>query len=323
MGKFFTYFWVVFIMYFIFAHPAIIYYSTVSYSDLANVNGKTSLIYLGISLLLWISVFGITFYLIYKSSFLTQKNIAYLLRYGKRVEAKIIEAKTAVLQNKKFAHKKLVLELKNFNRDTILHSLEINDSRPQENRYEEGNWITLIIDENFKKAPYITLDGIKTKVNYSLYFIWLFFLAAIISYYVYSYKTENFGYGWRFLSFEHPLIISPLVIFFIGFIFWLIFVKLMGKFSFRNKSSLELKFKGQKTIAKIISAEQTGTYINNQPQVKFELTYTDISGKIHHNSIKKIVSLMEIGNLQQKEKEIFYLIDDPNTIAFTDDLYEI
>ena len=32
---------------------------------------------------------------------------------------------------------------------------------------------------------------------------------------------------------------------------------------------------------------------------------------------------MEIVNLQQKEKEIFYLIDDPNTIAFTDDLYEI
>lgn len=323
MGKFFAYFWVVFIMYFIFAHPAIIYYSTVSYTGLAYVDGKKSLFYLGLSLLLWISVFSITFYLIYKHSFMAQKNIAYLLRNGKKVQAKIIESKTNTLQNKKFAHKKLILELENFNHDQILHSMEINDSRPQENRYEKGNWITLMIDENFRKMPYIILEGMKTKVNYFLYFVWLFFLAGAISYYIYSYKTENFGYGWRFLGFEHPLIISPLVMFFICFLFWLIFVKLMGKNSFRNKSSLELKFKGQKTKARILSAEQTGTYINNQPQVKFEIEYIDFSGKTQHNSIKKIISLTEIGNLNQKEKEIFYSIDNPNNIAFADDLYEI
>lgn len=323
MGKIFGYFWVIFIMYFIFAHPAIIYYSTVSYYNLAQVDGKEALIYLGLSLLLWISVFGITFYLIYKHSFLAKKNIAYLLRNGKKVQAEIIESKTTPLQHKKFEHKKLMLELKNFNHDEILHAMEINDSKPHEKRYEQGNWITLIIDENFKKMPYIILDGIKTKVNYSQYFIWVFFLCAVVAYYIFSYKTENFGYGWRFLSYDHPLIISPLVIFFICFIFWLVFVKLMGKNSFRNKSSLELKFKGQRTMAKVLSAEQTGTYLNNQPQVIFELEFTDYSGRIRQNSIKKIVSLTEIGNLQQKEKEIFYSIENPDNIAFADDLYEI
>lgn len=323
MGKFFGYFWIVFILYFIFAHPAIIYYNTTSYDHLELVDGKKALVYLGLSIFLWTSVFCIAFYMIYKYSFQAQKNIASILKSGKRIQAKIIESKSIPLKTKNFIHKKVILELDNFNQQKIWHSMEINDSRPNENRFEEGNWISILVDESFSKMPYIILDGIKSKVNYKLYFIWFIALLGIIYYYAFSYQLENHGFGWRFLSFDHPLIISPLVIFFICFIFWLVFVKLMGKNSFRNKESLELKFKGEKTFAKILSAEQTGTYINNQPQVKFELEYTDSLGKKQHATIKKIVLLTDLVNIHQKEKEIFYSTNNHQNVAFTDDLNEI
>src|SRR3546814_9789441 len=82
---------------------------------------------------------------------------------------------------------------------------------------------------------------------------------------------------------------------------------------------LRLKYHGKKTMAEVVSAKQTGTYINEQPQVQFDLNYEDSRGQRHRVSMKTIVSLLNLDMAKQKEIEIFYLEDDPQKIAFVND----
>ncbi|QJB40572.1 hypothetical protein HF324_23140 [Chitinophaga oryzae] len=73
-------------------------------------------------------------------------------------------------------------------------------------------------------------------------------------------------------------------------------------------------------MAEVVSASQTGTYINEQPQVKFELRYKDEYGKTYNTELKKIVSLIDLGMTRQETVSVFYLKDKPSEVAFADDL---
>lgn len=65
---------------------------------------------------------------------------------------------------------------------------------------------------------------------------------------------------------------------------------------------------------------QTGTYINEHPQVRFELEYEDLHGITHRTSYKKIVDLLEMEITRAKVLPIFYLADQPQHVAFASDL---
>ncbi|WP_419870267.1 hypothetical protein [Chryseobacterium sp. CT-SW4] len=308
------------IPYFIFVHPAVIYYNTVNYDDLSLRDGKLALFYLALSILLWLIVFGISFYFIYRGGFMAKRNIRYLETYGTRVSAVIKEIKNVKLFSGKWETKDLILELKNFSHETILHKMTINDSRPQEKRFIKGKIIYLRVDPSFTKNPYVTLENIKSRINYKLYLIAGFLLAAVIYYYYYAYQHENGGYGWRFMELSHPLLLSPaIMLFFNGIIYLIVRTFIFNKLS--PKEQLQLKFKGVRTKAIIEDISQTGTYINEQPQVKFTVQFTDRQGRQHNTSIKSIVSLLDIGKISQlKEREIIYLPDDPQTFNFTDEI---
>lgn len=320
MGKFFRYFWTLFILYFIFGHPAIIYYNIRSTDNLASQDGKLTLFYLGLSFVLWFLVLAVSLYFIYRNSFIAQKNVQELLRNGIPASATIIESKKLKSYNKSYELKELVLELKNLQGEKIRHKMQVNDSRPQERRYEAGNHVNLRIDKDFEKSPFIILQDTQTKINFQLYVIWVLFAAAVIYYYVYSYNLESLGYGWRFLVFWHPLIISPLAIFLFGSIFYFIIFKLMGKLTFTGKDAMKIKFCGIRTTAKILSTSQTGVSINDQPEVKFELEFTDKKGITRHAVLKKIVPLIHLSSVNTRSKEIFYLPENPEKVAFSDDL---
>ncbi|WP_292010115.1 hypothetical protein [Chryseobacterium sp.] len=304
------------IPYFIFIHPAIIYYNTVHYSSLPFKDGKVALVYLGLSFILWAFSFGYSFYLMYRSGFMTKRNINYIMNHGTRISAVIKEIKNQkMIRN--FEFKELILELDNLSHETILYTMPVNDSKPQEKRFTAGKIIYLRVDPEFKKRPYVTLENIQSKINFLLYIVWGLLLVGVIYYYFYSYIHENYGYGWRFLALDHPLILSPIIFLFFGIIY--IFIqRLFNKLS--PKDHIKLQFKGIRATAKINDASQTGTYINKQPQVKFIIEFTDRQGKLHQTSIKKIVSLMDIGQINQlKERDILYLPDNPEVFDFLDE----
>lgn len=317
--------WVIIILYFIFVHPAIIYYSTVHYSDLANRSGITAICYMILSITLWTGIFLLALYMIYKYSFQAQRNIGYISKYGKKISAEIIESKTLGSISGKFERRSVIMEFDNLRGTTVWHTMEINDSKPAQKRFETGNTIYLWVDETFRKQPYIVLDGIQTRINYRLYVAWLMFAVLVTGYFLYAYSLENHGYGWRFLEIGHPLIVSPFVIYGIILLIWLIFFKLLGKGGgfIAGKDLLRLKFAGLKTMAKIFKTEQTGTYINENPQFRFTLEYADSSGKIHQVTLTRIVLLIKLQTIQQKEREIFYLPEDPENIAFAEDINSI
>ncbi|WP_295203834.1 hypothetical protein [uncultured Chryseobacterium sp.] len=318
-------FWVIIILYFIFVHPAIIYYSTVNYSDLADRSGRTAIFYLILSITLWTGIFLLALYMTYKYSFQAQRNISYISRHGKKVSADIIESKTLGPISGKFARKSVIMEFDNLRGTTVWHQMEINDSKPAQKRFETGKTICLWVDETFRKHPYIVLDGIQTRINYGLYIVWLLFAVLVTTYYLYAYAFENHGYGWRFLEIEHPLIVSPFVIYGIILLIWLVFFKLIGRGGgiIASKDSLRLKLTGLKTMAKIVKTEQTGTYINENPKFRFTIEYTDSSGKIHQVTLTRIVPLIELHTIQRKEREIFYLPEDPENIAFAEDINSV
>lgn len=318
MKKRFVGFWGLFIAYFIFVHPCIIYYNT--YHTSTNTqNGKLALFYLGLSLLLWGIVLGTTLWMILKNGIFAKRNMAYIEQHGKRIQAYITNSKM-LLQNSSMTTREMSLEIQNFSGETIQHKMTVNDTRPQENRFETGKILYLKVDPDFKKNPYLLLEGSKSKVNYILFLIWMICVAAVAIYYQYAYSTESGGFGWRFLQLFHPLLVIPACFIFFTGIFYLIFrVFIMGNKS--EREMLELKFRGIKTTAEVVEIRQTGTYINEQPQVEFSLQFNDQNGKKIYVRKKEIVSLLDIARVSTlKQREILYLPEQPEKFAFYDDL---
>lgn len=318
MKKGFVGFWGLFIGYFIFVHPCIIYYNTYHTSNNTE-NGKLALFYLGLSLLLWGIVLGTALWLILKNGIFAKRNMAYIEQHGKRIQAYITNSKV-LLQNSSMTTREMSLEIQNFSGETIQHKMTVNDTLPQENRFGTGKILYLKVDPDFKKNPYLLLEGSKSKVNYTLFIIWMLFAGAVAVYYQYAYSSENGGLGWRFLQLFHPLLVIPACFIFFTGIFYLIFrIFIMGNKSERDM--LELKFRGIKTTAEIVDVRQTGTYINEQPQVEYTLEFNDRNGKKIHVRKKEIVSLLDIARVSTlKQREILYLPEQPEKFTFYDDL---
>lgn len=141
-------------------------------------------------------------------------------------------------------------------------------------------------------------------------------VGVVASYFVLSYHYEHQGTGWRFLTFFHPLLICPICLLGLP---WLLRDG-MKKYFISGRSFVALKYRGYQTQARLLEVKQTGTYINEQPQVRFELEYEDLHGITHRTSYKKIVDLMEMEITRAKVLPIFYLADQPKHVAFASDL---
>lgn len=312
-------FWVLFFIYFIFVHPCIIYYNT-PHTGINTEDGRLALFFLFSSLTLWTIIFGFTLWLIIKNSIIAKRNLSHINQNGKSIKG-IIRANSVLKENKSgIVAQEIIIELNNFSGENIHHKMIVNDSRPQEDRFNIGKSVYLKVDPDFKRHPYYFIEGSKTKSNYTLLLVWTVFLAAVAFYYYYAYTSESGGYGWRFLELFHPLLVIPACfIFFVGLIY-LIF----RFFIMRNKTGrqqLQLKFWGVKSMATINEVQQTGTYINEQPQVKYTLAFTDKNGKSHQFTKKEIVSLMDIGSISSvKTRAIIYLPEKPDIFDFFDQI---
>lgn len=152
---------------------------------------------------------------------------------------------------------------------------------------------------------------------YSLIFIPLF--VAAIGYPVFSYVLESQGSGWRFLRLSHPWISVPLINIGVA-VFVQVLLGLIGRASGSPEQPLRMVMYGIKTTGDVLNYRQTGMYINEQPQVQFEIEYTDQQGHRRVTRCKKIVSLLDIHKLDNGPKEIMYLPNEPEKIVFYEDL---
>ncbi|HEY9262654.1 hypothetical protein [Chitinophaga sp.] len=320
MKGFWKYFWVIYILFFAIPFPLFIYYMTVYKLVEVDTNPWLAMIYLALSVLLWSILLVGWFRKWVVMPFIVQKNISRLLTAGVSKESRIIKSQPLMSSGNGFDTKEIVCSLKNFVGTDITEKLVVNDSQPVLRRYEEGKTIQLRIDPALKAIPPIIPDGVKVSMKTGrillLFFVWLAVAAAVAGYYCYAYTLENSGLGWRFLRFYHPLIIIPLILLSTR---WGL-MKLLSFIGGSPAALLRFKYYGIRTDARIVSASQTGTYINEQPQLRFELQYQDTAGVSHNASLKKIIPLLELEIAKQATIPVFYLKDKPEQIAFASDV---
>lgn len=319
-------FWLLYMLFFAIPFPVFMYYAINSEFDVTTLKDKNPWLALGLaalSVILWLIVLLGYFQKWILQIFITKRNLENIKRNGVNREAKIISAVKISGPKAKYNTYELELLFKNLSDTEIIHKTEITDSKPHERRFEAGKKLNLILNRDPKKLPAFVIASSNASLNPSglmLRILGLLLLSALVAgYYFYAYQDESYGMGWRFMSFGHPLIVCPIVLIFYRYLLRFILKKLTGL----GDNSVLIKFKGIKTNAKLISVSQTGTYINEQPMMRFELEYTDNKHHVHRNSLKKVVGLLELDVTKQAQIEIFYLPENPNEIAFADDLNKI
>lgn len=313
MKRGFLNFWILYALFFAIPFPMILYYNInrEEPTDLANTNPWCSLFFLALSVCCWAAVLIGYYRKWILRIFSAKRTIEQLKTTGIRREATILESDGQHLR----------LLFKNLADHEIEQKMKIRDSKPYEQRFIKGKRLTLLIDPDMKNEPYFIADTVQVAINTTRVILihagWLLLLATVIGYYIFSYQTQNEGMGWRFLVFWHPLLLCPAILLGYRGAIRLLFNK------FGGNDLIPIKFKGLETTARLIKASETGTYINDQPMIKFELEYTDHKGKLHRNELKKVVGLLNLEMTKQETISIYFMKDDPSRIAFSSDLNEI
>lgn len=317
-------FWTIYTLGFTVVLPTFLYYNADDLpgpGPVPDQSATTSFLYLGIGLALWLAViiWYMRFYL--RLVIFDKKSLLRAIESGRPIHAKILSKKVLHVRR---SHTVLELQLSftNLSGTAVEVDYELNDARAAENRFEPGNDMMLQAYKDGQQA-YLLPATAEISINpamviiYALIFLLILFFA--VGYIMLSYQWESQGYGWRFLKLWHPWILVPAIN--------LALIGIKGLFlGFIDKSSgsatppLRWILYGLKTTATITSLKQTGLSINDQPQVAFELEYTDQHGTVHKIVHKEIINLLELHRLSAGAKEILYLPDQPQEITFYESL---
>ncbi|GGG82430.1 hypothetical protein GCM10007415_14130 [Parapedobacter pyrenivorans] len=323
--KGFSVFWTLYALFFAVPFPMILYYPiTYGGGGTRHVftlsNPYWALAYLAGSVVLWGLLLVRYFRLWVIRPLQEERALQQLAREGVPRDAEVVSAKNIGKQVQGHPEVQLEVQFENISGTPIRESLPIVDMRPELGRFAVGQRVRLRLSRKLTKGPLIAFVDAEFERDHLRWWLallgWLLLLGAIASYYVFSYHYEHQGTGWRFLTFFHPLLICPLVL--LG-MRWFMRGGL-GKFFMGTGDALRLKYEGYRAEARLLGAEQTGTYINEQPQVRFELEYEDQQGKTHHASFKKVVNLLDMAVTRAETIPIFYLADQPQKVAFATDL---
>lgn len=318
LGALFTLFWAI-------PFPMLLYYNIRSEEGVSGMADKDPWLALGIlatTIILWLILLAGYFHKWILSNFIAKRNIERLKEHGIPRKAEIIEASKISKDRAAYDTYELKLSFRNLVNTEIVQKTSVNDAKPHEHRFVAGKEIDILIDKDMKSIPYFIFASSEASINKTRLALiilgWLALAALIIGYYIFSYNLESTGMGWRFISFGHPLFICPIVLF--GY-------RLLGmlilRFTGKPDDAAYIKFKGIRTNAKLLSVSQTGTYINEQPMVRFDLEFLDEHHQKHKASFKKLVDLLHLDITRQETLDIFYLKENPQQIAFTRDLDEI
>lgn len=97
--------------------------------------------------------------------------------------------------------------------------------------------------------------------------------------------------------------------------FWITLpiILLIGAMTYINlqgRRETNLRENGLKGQARILSVEQTGTYVNELPQIEFQLEITSSDGEIYQLKHKEVVGMLSLGAIQAGAIIPVYI--DPN-----------
>lgn len=315
--KFMTIYWAFFALFFCIPFPIFIYLNTTQNLGEPATTLIGSYIYLGISLVIWIYVLGffVTEFLINTAR--EKKTISEISKNGIPREAKIIDYQLLKFDSRKKANIiSIVVSFENLRNVLIDMEMTFFDMKPSEKRFEKGKTVALLVSKNLKHEPYFILKNQEAVYNKSALLLRFTGITALFAFvvgmYFYFYQKESFDFEWRFLTFLHPIIFCGLMF----LIYILLYQFILKRFFFTSHKENLIFFAGRNSQAEIVSVNQTGLQINDQPQIKFQLRYRDFRGKEHLVEYKEIMDLLDLSNIpRQGFIEILYDENNPNKIV--------
>lgn len=309
-------FWGAFLFFFCVPFPIFIYMVTEEVATGPRNSLAVSYGYLGLSLLLWGYILIFFINTLFIKTFKQRNTIHSILRNGIPREAKVMRYQLLKYFPKTNMNAiQIVLSFPNLRNTMIEHEMMFHDSKPQEKRFDVGNHVKVLLNPNVSQEPYFILSDQKVSFNASGMVLRIVFIILLIAYiiglYSYFYRRESFDFGWQFLTFMHPIIFSGVM----TLIYVLVFQLIIGKF-FKNKKEERILFVGRSAEAQIISVNQTGLTVNDQPQIMFQVSFKDFRGKEHIAVYKKVIRLLDLSSIpKQGAVEILYDENDPGTIT--------
>lgn len=314
--KFMIIFWALYMLFFCIPFPIFIYMATSEMLLEPRNSLIVSYIYLGFSVLVWLYVIIFFINNLFVKTFKAKNTINNILKNGTSRDAKIIDYQLIKYNAKSNINAiQIKLSFQNLRNVLIEHELLFHDIKPQEKRFDAGKTVKVLLNPNTSEEPYFILSGQQTKFNpvgmvLRILFV-VFMIAYVIGLYYYFYTTESFNFGWRFLTFMHPIIFSG-VMFLLTI---LVYQMIVGKF-FKKTKEEQILFAGRNAEAEIISVSQTGLTVNDQPQIMFQVSFKDFKGKEHITVFKKIVNLLDLASVPRQGKiEIMYDENNPSKIT--------
>lgn len=231
---------------------------------------------------------------------------------GELRQATVLNKTLRKKMNNGFEMIEIVVGFENLSRTDVKYSFAFIDTKPYLQRYKQGRHINLRLSKT-GRSPAITMADATVQFDWKTGLFACFFLVIyMVGTFAFHYYKYSNGHGWRFLSLWHPWLMTPVM----G-LFCFNLGNVLGKLFGGNPKIQEmLILRGKKAMAKVQSANQTGTMINEQPQIKFILEFTDDKGDTHVVSIRKIVLLTELYLVNEQTKEILYLPENPQQITF-------
>ncbi|MCI5775599.1 MAG: hypothetical protein MR008_03880 [Aerococcus sp.] len=237
---------------------------------------------------------------------------------GQRVQAEILAAGDVWVSDD-YPSKRLLVQFQNLSGNAVKAYVTFTDTQVEAKRFAVGNALDLKLNTS-GSAPAFTIDGATYERTASRWpWVWLIFnIIYMVVFFIGLYIMQR--YVWK-LSLTSPWMWAPIL----GTIMLLLELKTIGNPHLNDSyysagtavsaaSFGELLLHGTTTEGQVINFAQTGTYINQQPEISFSVMYTDASGHEISRRFKQVIPLTELYALKKGEADVIYLPNNTNQL---------
>jgi hypothetical protein len=311
-------FWGALLLFFAVPFPCLLYFATAwPVGPGARVAPWWALTLLATSLALWLWLLYAYLDKLLLGPLRALQHVQRVLRHGASRNAEVEQAERTGVQVRGLAQWRVVLGFDNLSGTRISDTLVLVDRKPTQRRFEVGKTHAVRVSTEPGAYPNVVLEGAQPELNRGS--LWLrgligaLLLALVGAAYVAAWRAQSQGLGWTFLSFGHPLLVCPLIL--CG---CLLGLRVLARALRMDAKSETVKYRGIRTVARILDVRQTGTYLNEQPQVAFHLAFEDAQGRTHEVSVRRFVPLIELSQLPRERVSLLYDPQDPQQVRMED-----
>ncbi|WP_297377613.1 hypothetical protein [uncultured Helcococcus sp.] len=233
---------------------------------------------------------------------------------GKITQAEILDSQNIGIQDG-YPLKNLLIRFTNLAANPVKAIIQLIDSKEHEKRFEPGKTIDLKLNQRGSDPAFTFGEGEFITESRPWAWAWLIFnIVYMIVFFLVTYYFKNEGYGWRFLNPFTSWLWAPIAG--ISILKYLLksgieqdIISQYHEISSSNskKDIGELLLYGRSTEGEIVSYGQTGLYVNEQPQLRFNMKFIDDIGNTVNKSFKKVIPLTKLHELKLGKVEVLYL----------------